>query len=76
MKIIPFDEGGGRFAVRVDGEEQHGLWPAFADLSAGWRGVSGGANRAAFLDYIEHNLIDIRPTTLHERLTAGRGFDT
>lgn len=76
MKVIPFDEGGGGFAVRVNGEEQHGLWPAFADLSAGWRGVSGGADRAAFRDYIEYNWIDICPTTLRERLTAGRGFDT
>ena len=76
MNFIPFDEGGRSSAALVDGGVQRSLWPVFADFSAGWRGVSGGATRAACLDYIEHTWIDIRPTTLHERLTAGRGFDT
>jgi hypothetical protein len=35
VKAIPFDEDGGSFAVRVNGEEQHGLWgvdDSFFDL--------------------------------------------
>jgi glycopeptidolipid biosynthesis protein len=61
--------------VLVNDEEQHSLWPAFADVPAGWRVVYGEAERAACLDYIEQNWPDIRPKSLRERLAEGRDFD-
>ena len=71
MSINPFDDDNGSFLVLVNDEEQHSLWPAFADVPAGWRVVYGEADRAACLDYIEQNWTDIRPRSLRERLAGG-----
>ena len=71
MSINPFDDDDGSFLVLVNDEEQHSLWPAFADVPAGWRVVYGEADRAACLDYIEQNWTDIRPRSLRERLEGG-----
>ena len=68
VSINPFDDDNGSFLVLVNDEEQHSLWPAFADVPAGWRVVYGEADRAACLDYIEQNWPDIRPKSLRERL--------
>lgn len=73
MSINRFDDPNARFLVVVNDEEQHSLWPAFADVPPGWRVVCGEAERAASLDYIEQNWTDTRPTSLRERLAAG-GF--
>ncbi|BCO33660.1 MbtH family protein [Mycobacterium heckeshornense] len=67
MSVNPFDDDNGSFFVLVNDEEQHSLWPSFADVPAGWRVVYGEADRAACLDYIEHNWTDIRPKSLRER---------
>lgn len=69
----PFDAADGSFFVLVNDEEQHSLWPAFADVPAGWRVVYGEGDRAACLDYIEANWPDIRPKSLRDRLAAGQG---
>jgi uncharacterized protein YbdZ (MbtH family) len=73
VSINPFDDDDGTFFVLVNDEEQHSLWPAFADVPACWRVVYGEAGRAACLDYIEQNWTDIRPKSLRERLSAGQG---
>jgi uncharacterized protein YbdZ (MbtH family) len=73
VSINPFDDEEGSFFVLVNDEEQHSLWPAFADVPAGWQVVYGEADRAACLDYIEQNWTDIRPKSLRERLSAGQG---
>ena len=70
MSINPFDDDNGSFFVLVNDEEQHSLWPTFADVPAGWRVVYGEADRAACLDYIEQNWTDIRPKSLRERLAG------
>jgi uncharacterized protein YbdZ (MbtH family) len=75
VSINPFDDDNGSFVVLVNDEEQHSLWPVFADVPAGWRVVYGEADRAACLDYIEQNWTDIRPKSLRERLAAGRASD-
>ena len=75
VSINPFDDDAGSFFVLVNDEEQHSLWPAFADVSVGWRVVYGKAGRAACLDYIEQNWTDIRPKSLRETLAAGRASD-
>lgn len=75
VSINPFDDDNGSFFVLVNDEEQHSLWPAFADVPAGWRVVYGETDRAACLEYIEQNWPDIRPKSLRDRLASGRGFD-
>jgi uncharacterized protein YbdZ (MbtH family) len=72
LSTNPFDDDNARFLVLVNDEEQHSLWPAFADVPMGWRVVYGEADRAACLDNIEQNWPDIRPKSLRERLTHGR----
>ena len=75
VSVNPFDDDGGSFFVLVNDEEQHSLWPSFADVPAGWQVVYGEADRAACLDYIEQNWTDIRPKSLRERLAAVRASD-
>ncbi len=75
MSINPFDDDGGNFFVLVNDEEQHSLWPAFAEVPNGWRVAFGEADRAECLDYIEQNWTDIRPKSLRDRLAAGGGPD-
>ena len=58
----------------VNDEEQDRRWPTFADVPAGWRVVYGEAERAASLDFIEHNWTDLRPKSLRKRLGGGRAF--
>lgn len=71
VSINPFDDDSGNFFVLVNDEEQHSLWPVFADVPAGWRVVFGEADRAACLEYVESNWPDIRPKRLRERLARG-----
>lgn len=75
VSINPFDDDNGSFYVLVNDEEQHSLWPAFADVPAGWRVVYGETDRAACLEYIEQNWPDIRPKSLRDKLATGRGFE-
>lgn len=72
MSANPFDDEEGSFVVLVNDEEQHSLWPTFADVPAGWRVVHGEADRASCLNYIEQNWPDIRPKSLRERLAGSR----
>ena len=39
MSTNPFDDDNGTFVVLVNDEDQHSLWPTFADVPAGWRKV-------------------------------------
>jgi MbtH protein len=72
----PFDDAEGRFLVLVNDEDQHSLWPVFADVPAGWRVVFGavpeGETREDCLEYVETHWTDLRPRSLRER-TAGAG---
>ncbi|AGC63087.1 MbtH-like protein [Mycobacterium marinum] len=72
VSVNPFDDENGTFFVVVNDEEQHSLWPVFAEVPAGWRVVFGEAARAACLDYVEQNWPDIRPKSLRERLAQDR----
>ena len=60
----PFDNPEGTFHVLVNDEGQHSLWPAFADVPAGWSAVLSDADRQACLDYIETHWTDMRPRSL------------
>ncbi|MFT4087144.1 MAG: MbtH family protein [Gordonia sp. (in: high G+C Gram-positive bacteria)] len=60
----PFDDENGRFVVLVNDENQHSLWPVFADVPAGWTTVFGEDCRAACLECVETNWTDLRPQSL------------
>ncbi|OPC84021.1 MbtH family protein [Embleya scabrispora] len=72
MSTNPFDDEDGRFQVLVNDEEQHSLWPVFADVPEGWRVVFGEASRAECLEYVERNWTDLRPKSLREAMAADR----
>ncbi|NTY61250.1 MbtH family NRPS accessory protein [Mycolicibacterium sphagni] len=64
MSTNPFDAEDGRFYVLVNDEEQHSLWPAFAEIPAGWRVVFGEALRGECVKFVEQNWSDMRPRSL------------
>ncbi|MET7878893.1 MbtH family protein [Micromonospora profundi] len=66
----PFDDAEGRFLVLVNDEGQHSLWPAFADVPAGWRVVHGEADRQSCLAYVEEHWTDMRPLSLARRMES------
>lgn len=68
MSTNPFDDDNGAFFVLVNDEDQHSLWPVFADIPAGWRVVHGEASRATCLDYVEKNWTDLRPKSLRDAM--------
>ncbi|MFY9765411.1 MAG: MbtH family protein [Mycobacterium sp.] len=68
MSTNPFDDETGTFVVLVNDEEQHSLWPTFADVPVGWRKVFGEASRAECLEYVEDHWTDMRPKSLREAL--------
>ncbi|MEU7583036.1 MbtH family protein [Streptomyces sp. NPDC041068] len=72
MSTNPFDDADGRFYVLVNDEEQHSLWPAFAEVPAGWRTVFGETDRESAMEYIEGNWTDIRPKSLRDAMNAER----
>lgn len=65
----PFDDANGNFLVLVNDENQHSLWPQFAEIPAGWRAVHGPGARKECLDYIETNWTDMRPASLIRAMT-------
>ncbi|MFV8049142.1 MbtH family protein [Mycobacterium sp. 48b] len=75
MSINPFDDDNGCFLVLVNDEEQHSLWPTFADVPAGWTVAYGEAARAVCLDYIDQCWPDIRPKSLRDRVAQAQGSD-
>jgi len=65
----PFDDENGSFLVLLNDEGQYSLWPAFAEVPAGWRVVFGADARKNCLDHIEENWRDMRPKSLIDQLT-------
>ncbi|MFD8495276.1 MbtH family protein [Amycolatopsis sp. NPDC059657] len=66
----PFDDDSGRFHALVNDEGQYSLWPAFAEVPAGWTVVFGEDSRQACLEHIEAAWTDMRPRSL-VRATEG-----
>ncbi|MFB9905659.1 MbtH family protein [Allokutzneria oryzae] len=64
MSTNPFEDTDGTYLVLVNDENQHSLWPAFAEVPAGWRTALAATDRASALDYIEKNWTDMRPASL------------
>jgi MbtH protein len=64
----PFEDPDGSYYVLVNHENQHSLWPAFAEVPAGWDIVFGEADRESCLDYVECHWTDLRPRSLAEQM--------
>ena len=72
MSSNPFDDNEGHFLVLVNDEEQHSLWPKFADVPAGWRVAFGEAARQECLDYIEVTWTDLRQKSLRDAMATAQ----
>ncbi|WP_394841306.1 MbtH family protein [Pendulispora brunnea] len=64
MATNPFEDTEASYYVLVNDEGQHSLWPAFAEVPAGWIKVHGQASRQSCLDYVNAHWTDMRPATL------------
>ncbi|GAA2233358.1 MULTISPECIES: MbtH family protein [Streptomyces] len=64
MSTNPFDDNEGRFLVLVNDEDQHSLWPAFAEVPGGWTVAFAENTREACLEYVETHWTDLRPRSL------------
>lgn len=60
----PFEDQNGTYYVLTNDENQHSLWPNFADVPAGWQVAFGPFDRQSCVDYIERNWVDMRPRSL------------
>jgi MbtH protein len=69
MSTNPFEDPQGTFLVLVNDENQHSLWPSFAEVPASWRVAFGEDTREACLSYVETHWTDLRPASL----TAAQG---
>lgn len=70
MATNPFDNEDGEFFVLVNDENQHSLWPSFAEVPGGWRVALGPASREQCLEYVAENWTDMRPKSLREAMEA------
>jgi MbtH protein len=66
----PFDLEDGSYLVLVNAEGQHSLWPAAADVPAGWGVAHGPAGRGTCLEYVNAQWADMRPRSLAAVLDA------
>lgn len=60
----PFEDEQATYRVLVNNENQHSLWPEFADVPTGWQAVFGPALRTECVDYVASNWTDMRPASL------------
>ncbi|MEU1179841.1 MbtH family protein [Streptomyces sp. NPDC005820] len=60
----PFGKPDGTFLVLVNDENQHSLWPSYAEVPAGWTVARAEGSRQDCLDYIGEHWRDIRPASL------------
>jgi len=70
MSTNPFDDEDGQFYVLVNDEDQHSLWPTFAEVPDGWRIMFGADVRRNCVDYVESHWTDMRPRSLREAMDA------
>jgi MbtH protein len=60
----PFDVPDTDYTVLRNEENQHSLWPAFADVPAGWTITHGPAPREECMTYVQENWTDLRPRSV------------
>jgi len=62
----PFEVQDAPYTVLRNEEDQHSLWPAFADVPSGWTVVHGPDGREECMDYVRENWTDVRPRSVAE----------
>jgi MbtH protein len=70
MATNPFENDDARYLVLVNAENQHSLWPAFAEVPAGWTVVHGETDRQDALAYVNEHWTDMRPKSLADAMDA------
>ncbi|MET7640139.1 MbtH family protein [Streptomyces sp. NPDC005438] len=70
MTTNPFEDDEASYLVLANDEGQHSLWPAFAEVPAGWTVVHPEDSRQACLEYVERNWTDLRPKSLIESMAS------
>lgn len=70
MPTDPFEDEDAVCLVLRNDENQHALWPEFADVPAGWHLVHGHATRRVCLAYVEEHWTALRPRSLVEAMAA------
>lgn len=68
MSTNPFDDPDGTFLVLVNDENQHSLWPSFAEVPVGWLTVLEATDRQSAFAYVNEHWTDMRPRRLAERM--------
>lgn len=66
----PFENDDADYLVLINDENQHSLWPTFADVPAGWSVGFGPEPRQACLEYVETSWTDMRPASLIAAMEA------
>jgi MbtH protein len=57
----PFESPDEQYLVLVNHEDQHSLWPVFADVPPGWTVAFGPEKRQTCLGFVGDNWTDITP---------------
>ncbi|MFD8936315.1 MbtH family protein [Streptomyces sp. NPDC059578] len=58
--VNPFEEPATPFLTLVNHQGQYSLWPASAEVPAGWRATFGPDSRTAALDHVERTWTELR----------------
>ena len=56
------------FRVLVNDEGQHSIWPAGAEIPAGWSSVRDAGSKDECLAFVEENWTDMRPKSLRDAM--------
>ncbi|MEU6133167.1 MbtH family protein [Saccharopolyspora sp. NPDC047091] len=72
MSTNPFEDPDGTYLVLVNDEGQHSLWPAFAEVPAGWTVALEETDRQSAVDYVNENWTDMRPKSLVREMEGVR----
>ena len=70
MTTNPFENEDGVYRVLVNPENQHSLWPDFAEIPDGWTSVFGPSGRAECLEYVNTHWTDMRPQSLIDAMNT------
>jgi len=68
----PFEDNDGTYLALVNDEGQYSLWPAFAEVPAGWAVAHAQDSREACLSHINQHWTDMRPQSLIDAMNTSR----
>ncbi|MEU6479287.1 MbtH family protein [Streptomyces sp. NPDC047017] len=64
MSGTPFENPDAEYLALVNDEGQYSVWPAAAEVPAGWQVALARSPRQAVLDHIDRHWSDARPVSL------------